>query len=408
MAKTIVLAVLWATVIWRAPSARRRDPKRTMWLALAALACAMTFDLPPVITAVDGAAHVTDVATLVKHLLAVAACTALIDWTIATSRPPRLRRPMRHRHAITIAIALVLAALFLRTPRVETTDFSASAVGNSWAIAYLLTFELYLAFAMVLGTQMFAAAWPSASSRPLRAGLKLLTAGTVTGAAFAVTRSAALISSLITGSRPDGPRLATALTDNLQALAIALMLIGLALPAAATGHRTARNTYRLLRLRALWAEVTEAVPHVRLFDRRSLREEFAAVRVHGLHLVRAYAETRDGARHLHTYLTAWHLEHIRTYLAEAGLTGEDLHAHLEACLIAAGLHAQRSGIPSGLSPVSLAPPAGPETGEIGLEHEIRHLRKVAAARRSQLVRRYERQLAAAPDPALAHPGWAAS
>jgi Family of unknown function (DUF6545) len=411
MAKTFVLAVLWVTVLWRSPAIREAGAKRTMWLALTCLAAALTFDLPAVIAATDTAFHSADLATLFKHLLGVGACVALIDWTIATTKPARLHWHVRRRHEITAVVVIALSVLFFRTPRVETSDFSASAAGNAWAIGYLLTFELFLAFAMLLGAQMFAAAWPGARSRLLRNGLISLTLGTVLGLIYATTRSAVLIVSLLMRSPSDGTRAATSITDDLQAGAVAFMLLGLALPACETGWRAVRNIHHVLYLRPLWLEVTQAIPDVLLFPPPTLREDLTGVRLLGLRLVRASVEIRDAARQLNMYLSSEQTQHVRERLAAAGLSGDDLKTFVEACLIGAGLRAKKLGLPLRESQISLEPTdAGIAFDEeLSWTDDLRWLRKVAAARRSTLVRRIEEDVVPSyGSSGSAQLGWATS
>lgn len=411
MVKTIVLAVLWVTVLWRSPAVREAGAKRTMWLALAGLATALTFDLPSVIAATDSAFHVADLATLFKHLLGIGACVALIDWTIATTKPSRLHWHIRRRREITLAVAVALSVLFFLTPRVETSDFSASAAGNAWAIGYLLTFELFLAFAMLLAAQMFAAAWPGARSRLLRIGLILLTFGTVLGLIYAAARSAVLAFSLLMNSLPDGTKTATSITDDVQAGAIALILLGLALPACETGWRAAWNIHHVLYLRPLWLEVTWAVPDVLLFAPPTLREDLTGVQLLGLRLVRASVEIRDAARHLHTYLTPEQALQVRERLAAAGLSGDELDRSVEACLIGAGLRAKKLGLPRHEDPIRLEPTDADSSfdEELSWADNLRSLRKVAAARRSALVRRIEADvIPSSGSSGPAQLGWATS
>jgi hypothetical protein len=409
MAKTLLVVVLWVTVIWRSPAAREEGKKRTLWLALACLAVALTIDLAPVISAIDSTFHVADLATLLKHLMGIASCVMLTDWIIASTQPERLPWHIRRRHEIVIGVAAALVVLFFLTPRVESTDFSASAAGNAWAISYLLVFELYLGFAMLLAAQMFSAAWPDATSRLLRAGLMLLTFGTVVGVIYAVTRSAVLIMSLAGRSLPDGTKSGTTITDGLQAVAIGLILVGLALPACESGWRAARNVLNLLWLRPLWSEVTTGAPQVLLFEPPTLREDLTGVRRLGLRLVRASVEIRDASRHLRTYLSPEQVEEVRGRLSDAGLSGGRLEIAFEACLIGAGLAAKAQGAEQDDDPADLTYEGADLDSDLYWTADIRQLRKVAAARRSSLVRRVEREvISTSGSSGLAQPGWATS
>ncbi len=383
MAKSAILVVLWATVIWRAPAIRRSARSRSLWLTLACLALALTYDLPSVIRELDRVSHVTDLATVVKHVLGVAACANLLDWVVSSVNPPREPWFVRRRRLIAATAALGLISLFFLTPRVETVDFAVSAAGNLWAIAYLVLFELYLAFAMSLACGMFVTAWNDARSGFLRTGIALLVAGTAVGVAYALARSAALIASLSTGSMPNGDGGATSLTDAVQVVAIALILLGLAVPACEAGWRRVRRSLALLDLRPLWHEVTSAIPSTKLLDHPTLREDLIGPEA-GLRLVRRVAEIRDCTVQLREYVPDEHWRLIQQRLDEAGLTGEEKDATAEACWIAAGLRIWRQQRPSPET-MALAAPSIPAGGGFNLEQDLKWLRAVAKARRTRLV-----------------------
>jgi hypothetical protein len=392
MMKAIVLAVLWATVIWRLPAVRRPGQKRSLWLALTCLAIALTVDLPWTITAIDQVVGVTDLSTLIKHLMALGACTALLDWTIASSAPERLRWHVRRRYLIAASVGIALAVLFFATPRAESTDFTESAAGNSWAISYLVVFEFYLGYAMLVATQMFHAAWQDAHSRFLRFGCWLLMTGTGLGTLYAGSRITTLLLSLVTGSMPAGNEAATSITDSIQLIAIIFILLGLAVPACETGWRTAHGIADLLLLRPLWTELTLAAPQVLFFERPTLSEDIAQVHLLGLRLVRRAMEIRDASLHLRTYVTDEQRQQIRARLDERQLAGEHMTATTEACLIGVGLRSKAQGTQPGQT-------GGGDSihGGRDITSDIRWLRKVAAARRSALVRTIERGVVPATD-----------
>ena len=179
-ASIAVLVILWAVVLARIPSIRQPGWKRAPWTAFTALAIALTADLPAVITATDRLAHITDLAILIKHLAVIAACTAVLDWVTALTRPIASGRYLGARHAVATAAAVVLIVLFAVMPRQETTQFTTTEHGLAEAV-YLLVFYAYLGAVMAFAAILFRSARQAARSvlgRPgLRPGLLMLAAG---------------------------------------------------------------------------------------------------------------------------------------------------------------------------------------------------------------------------------------
>jgi hypothetical protein len=379
VAKLAILLVLWATVIWRAPAIGRSASSRSLWLALACLALALTYDIPFVIHTLDSTTHVTDLATVVKHVLGLAACANLLDWIVASLEPEREHWLVRRRRLVATVTALGLIALFFCTPRIETADFAASAAGNTWAVSYLLVFELYLGFAMSVAFSMFVLAWKDTHSRFLRTGVALLLTGTAAGMLYAVARSVALIASLTTGSMPDGDNAATSLTDAVQVAAIALILLGLAVPPCEPGWRRAQKLRELLDLRSLWHSVNSAAPSTRLFDPPTLRQDVTSTDP-GLHVVVRGAEIRDSTSKLREYVPASHWNVIQQRLDAAGLTGPQKDAAAEACWIGTAIRIKTQDVPNP-DPAELPAPRG----GYNVDQDLKWQRAVAKARRTRLV-----------------------
>jgi hypothetical protein len=392
VAKAVILIILWATVIWRIPAIKRSARTRSLWLALACLALALTYDLPFVIRALDRVSGVTDLATVVKHVLGVAACANLLDWIVASVEPEHEPWYVRRRRPIAAATALALIVLFFLTPRVETVDFAASAAGNSWAIAYLVVFELYLGFAMALACGMFVTAWGDARPGFLRTGFALLVAGTAAGIAYALARSAALAVSLVTGSMPDGNTSTTSLTDTVQVVAIALILLGLAVPACEAGWKRAHTIRALIDLRPLWHEVTCAIPSMRRHERPTLREDLTALETRR-RLVRRMTDIRDSTVQLRGHVTDQHWRLIQQRLDEAGMTGREKDVTAEACWIGAAILLKAQQTPNPDPVMAPSTPDIPAAGGFNLDQDLNWLRAVAKARRSALVTEIEEHIA---------------
>lgn len=369
-----VVIILWAVTAWRLPSARHEPWKRALWLAFAALATALTLDLPPVIKAVDQGTGVVDLATLLKHLTGIVACAAVLDWVIALTRPETLRRRPAWRHAVAAVAMLALSVLFCFIRRRESADFASSMAGDPTATAYLIVFEAYLTIAMGMASAMFVMAARQAAAGLLRWGLWLMAAGAALGVAYAIIRSAFLLIQLAGGSVPGGNSRGIAATDLLQESAILLIVAGSSLPAVTIVLRAARDYRALQALRPLWAELTASAPQVVLGTPPSRRDDLTATRAVRVRLLRRTVEIRDAALLLRGYLSDSDTERIRAELAARGLAGEELSVAAEAAWLRASLHTKARHLPA--HPISSPDPLYDSEDFPG---EVRWLRRIAGA-----------------------------
>jgi hypothetical protein len=136
MAKLTILAILWTVTLLRARTARRLPATRPMWCAFAALALALTVELPQIGPHLDAAIHVTNLSTLIKHLSGMLAAASVLEWVIGSTQPTKpLGHALAWRHVMTGAAMAALGGLFAFVPRVESTDFIDTAPGHPVTIA---------------------------------------------------------------------------------------------------------------------------------------------------------------------------------------------------------------------------------------------------------------------------------
>lgn len=376
-----VVVLLWIVTVWRAPSARAEPWRRGLWLAFAALAAAMTLDLPPVITMVDRGGEITDLAMLLRHLCGILACAAVLDWVIALTRPRAMRRwrPAR-RHLFPVIAMFALSLLFFLVRRHEAADSAGVMAGDPAGTAYLTIFEAYLAGTAGLAAAALMVTAREAGTGLLRWGMWLMASGAALGVAYAVTSGALLLIRLAEGNLPGGAGRVFYAVDFLQHGAILLILAGSSLPAAAVAARAARDYRALQCLRPLWAELIATAPHVVLGAPPTRRDDLTTARTVRIRLLRRTVEIRDAALLLRGYVSASDGELIRSGLAGSGLAGERLRAATEAAWLRAGVHAKIRGLPA-RGPVS----ADPLRDGGDFASEVRWLGRVAAAYRSQAV-----------------------
>ncbi len=378
-ANVVIVVVLWAVTLWRLPAAWWAPWKRAAWVSLAALATAMTVDLPAVITWVDQAAGVTDLATLIKHLAGIIACTAILDWVIALNRHGPGRRSFGRWHAAAAATMMVMILLFVLVPRRESAEFTDTQTGGA-ATAYLVVFHAYLGAAMVAAARLFWRA--SRGTRPgaLRWGLWLLACGTTAGAAYAacqvvlvIIRFAGLLGRGAAGS-------ALTASASLENLAIALILIGTSVPAVGVAGRMIAEYRSLRALRPLRDSLVTAAPEIAAGPWPPGGTHVRALREPHLRLIWRTAEIRDSSLVLRRYAGDDAVDRAHVLLAARGLGGQRLEAAAEACWLELAMHAKRDG-EQAAHPSLHALPGGSD-----LAGEVAWLRLVASARRSAAVR----------------------
>jgi uncharacterized protein DUF6545 len=343
--KVDLAAVLWAVAIWRLPSARQETWRRALWLALTTLAAGYTLTIPPVIHAVDAATGVTSLAVLAKHVATIVSCAAVLEWVSAltqTGAQSGERRAQRRRWALAACAAAVMAVLFAFIDRQETDDFTRAMAGNPAATVYLLVFQLYLGLAMGQSAALFTTAARRKPTGLLRWGLYCLAAGTTSGLVYALGRVMFLLASLRPSLTAAAERLLQ-VTDHLQLVAIALILLGTCLPAASSALTTVGGNRALNTLRPLWQDLTGSAPHVVLGAPPGRRSDALAVTDLRHRLLRRTTEIRDASQLLCGYLTDQQQALARTHLAAEGFTGEQLDAAAEAVELRTGLRAKASG-----------------------------------------------------------------
>ncbi|MCX4747848.1 hypothetical protein OG455_20385 [Kitasatospora sp. NBC_01287] len=263
-AHAAVLAMLWLVTAWRLPAAVRNPRQRALWTAFAGVSVLATLGLPALAVPIDTAFGVPNVAVLIKHLIGLVACGALVSFLTATARPelaPRLRRPQL-AVLLTAQVGLVVSFALLRQSG-EVAEFYQAYPGSVPAAVYALIVAGYLGSAMGFGSWLFGTYARRAGAGWLRTGLRVLGAGTAAGVLYSVLRICQVLLQLF-----DRPMFMSAsMLDGIEWAAIALVLLGSSIPAA-DGARAAVRAWRTARrLRPLWAELTGAVPEVVLTAR---------------------------------------------------------------------------------------------------------------------------------------------
>jgi hypothetical protein len=355
--------------------------KRAPWVALTALAVALTLDLPTIVTVIDRSSGIADLATLGKHLSGIAASAAVLDWVAAlasVSSAPRLRV----HHAVAAAAMIAMTSLFALMPRPEAANFTATVSGGLPAV-YLQVFYAYLGVAMAVATVLF---WRTSRLSPrgsVRWGFWLLATGTTGGACYAAYQTCYLL--LRVTAVLSAAQVGSAIRDgtDLEYAAIAFILAGLSVPAFGVAASNAHDLLALRALRGLWRDLIHVVPRVTAGTWK--HPVAGSVRDPRIRLIRRTAEIRDAALALRCYVSPAAVDTARDQLSRRGLAGTALSAATEACWLELAIHAAHACTPA--TETAHVMPGGQT-----LPEEVRWLRQIAAARRSAHVRAVTAQL----------------
>ncbi|MCZ7414801.1 MULTISPECIES: MAB_1171c family putative transporter [unclassified Streptomyces] len=383
-----VLILLWATVLWRVPTAFRSPNQRVLSVTFSALTIAMTLRLPDVMRVIDEGTGIHNLSTLLKHVFGITSAAALLEFVFRITGTSTARG-RAFRALLAGGTLLALSVLFSLTPRdAQVAEYFESKAGaGAAATAYLMVWYAYLGGALLIATLLFVGARRHAGASWLRSGLRFLGLGTAAGVGYALVRAVYLVAALL-GATDDALDAAVAhWTDVAKHAAIVLILVGSLLPAVGVTLQ-ARRSWRLLRqLGPLWRDLTEAVPEVVLHEELGRRE--LRMRLH-----RTVVEIRDAMLALEPYGSAADRERAETVADASGLSGDEHHALANACRIEAARRAKLAGRPP-LDPVRRPDPDEDAAvrerlhglGHLGdLDAEVDLLLRLEAARHHPAVR----------------------
>ncbi|MFD8316277.1 MAB_1171c family putative transporter [Kitasatospora purpeofusca] len=336
--KIAVLAMLWTVTFWRLPSAIRVPKQRALWVGFAALAVVSTIGIPTVSHAIDHAAGITNLAILLKHLIGIIDCGAALEFVITMARPDLVARIRKPHIILAVTAAVSLSVLFVRIQMPTEVDDFYEAYAGSWsATTYAAVFIGYLGVVMTVATWLFWSASRNAGAAFLRTGLRVLAVGTAVGVLYTALRMIQMFAQLV-----DVDLIDANLINNVEWVAMALILIGNSIPAGGVAARAIRNRRHLRQISPLWSALTGQVPEIVLAPTKRQSQR--------LRLHRLVIEIRDASLALTSYAD----DHVRAQARQAaqdqGLHGDALDAMVEALTLRAA-HAARS---AGKPPVAIS------------------------------------------------------
>jgi hypothetical protein len=387
---TILLA--WAAVAYKLPALARRprDPGvRSFWLATLAIALALSARPAPVYLAISQLTGMPNAARLLDNALILVAAWCVQAFLFHLSHGQDRAGAGTRRAGWALAATLVaMAVLFALAPvdADEPAEFTARYGSAPFVLEYRLVFLAFLGYALQNVVRL---SWRYAglSQLPaLRAGLRLVAAGGVTGLAW-IAQGALLVTARRFGlEHPavDAPGLSQALI----AATIALTTLGSTLPSwgprlgvgALAGWVSRYRAHR--RLYPLWLALYRENPAIALYPPTSRLADALALRDLRFRLYRRVIEVRDGQLALRPFVDPDVVARARDLAAWAGLAGDDARAAVEAAGLASALGSRGRRVPT--MPAD-APASG--AGGADLDGEARFLATVSRhLERSALVR----------------------
>ncbi len=367
--------ILWVVVLARAGMVRGPATQRSLWFALACLACGETLHVQPVFAVAEATLGVGG-ATVVKQAFTIGAATGVLlllrGITGAVGGQRRLV-------ALTAAATLAMAApLLLAAPTDAPANLGeqAETYTSSWAwTTHWAAILTYLGWALVATTKLCLNYSRRAAPGPLRTGLQFIGAGTTAGLLLLALKVAVL-----TAGFAGAGRLFAGVGEAVEAALLACSLLLIAVGSGYEGVVAARVRLvealaarrSLCRLRPLWRLMYATVPYIVLTPgaRGVLGARFSTRD----RLYRRVMEIRDGLLALAPYAHPDVRHRARLDAGAAGKQGADADAVAEAVWLSVAVRAKTHG----QSPPRVA--TGQRVlGSGSFAEEVRWLEHLAAA-----------------------------
>ncbi|MER6316470.1 MAB_1171c family putative transporter [Streptomyces sp. NPDC001581] len=270
----IIAAILLLQAVWRGPAALRgRTRERSLWGTMTAMSLAWLMRTNSGKQFVEHLG-VHDLATLLKHLLAVIALASLFRYVTAvdaaearTGNTRRIRiATAAHRYAplTAAAISAAMTTVFLtwldRTEVPTAPQFLDRHAGEPALAVYMGLFYAFSGTVIGLCAYQWGSKGRAARGWALRTGLRLMTAGMIIGALYAAIR---IVYSMLAAVRPVSSAhaaLQETVTDILLYTCFLLWAIGVVVPATRAARNRLKTLRKTIRLHPLWRDLAMANP----------------------------------------------------------------------------------------------------------------------------------------------------
>ncbi|MEV7556431.1 MAB_1171c family putative transporter [Streptomyces sp. NPDC089795] len=378
---TAVVLLCFAAYWVRGRGGHRPTGTWAMAALLTSFALAFASYAPAVERAVESV--VPHVARLLSNTFTLTAATSVLAFLFQLN----LERERAHRQIRLRVIALAICVAGM------TAFFLAEQLSGRNPLLYACYVLIYISYLGYTAKDFLLQTWAQSkrsTRRSQRWGLRTTSVGCGFALAYAAYKLFALVSiGLGLGLVPDHARCSTPLTPvrctfsvTAPAVAVLLITVGLTLPALLwpvsqlRRRRWERNSFTALE--PLWREVTAAVPEVVLDPGRTEAEAEADSHDLDFHLHRRVIEINDCVLALRRYRRTAVRDLALAEVARRGAADTpEGDAEVEAAVIAAAVHAKRSGLP--LDGDEAPPAAGTHSRKGDLQAETAWLLLVAEA-----------------------------
>ncbi|MER6051311.1 MAB_1171c family putative transporter [Streptomyces sp. NPDC001793] len=352
----------------------RRDPALlALLIAFFCKGISFTLSTPSVSRAVDAYVGVADLGALGIHLFggvasSAAFLTAIVFW-VYPPEAARRRALVRLLIAALCAVAMVTmwAAAGSGDQR-RSAHYLLQNVHRPVVAAYLLLYVSAFGAGMIEIIRLCRRYGRVAGRQWLRRGLYSTAIGASACLVYCLNRLVSLIA-VQCGLDPLDWELLTPVANGT---GIFFLVAGLTMPSwgprIAEWRRLARNFVTYQRLHPLWAALYTAVPDIALNPQHAGRLARFLPGDISYRLYRMVIEIQDGLLTLRPYVASGAAEDARQSAEAAGLSGDRLHAMVQATTLVSALRAKHDNRPPVRGSVAVGPEAaqgGDYTQEVG-------------------------------------------
>ncbi|MYT32658.1 MULTISPECIES: MAB_1171c family putative transporter [unclassified Streptomyces] len=360
----------------------RRDPALlALLIAFFGKGISFTLSTPSVSQAVDAYAGVADLGALGIHLFggvasSAAFLTAIVFWVY----PPEAAR----RHALVRLLIAALCAVAMVSmwaaagggDQRRSAHYLLQNAHRPLVAAYLLLYVCAFGAGMIEIIRLCRRYGRVAGRQWLRRGLYSTAIGASACLVYCLNRLVSLIA-VQCGLDPLDWELLTPVANGT---GIFFLVAGLTMPSwgprVAEWRRLARNFVTYQRLHPLWAALYAAVPDIALHPQHAGRLARFLPGDISYRLYRMVIEIQDGLLTLRPYVAPGAAADARQSAEAAGLSGDRLHAMVQATTLVSALRAKHDNQP----PVRASTAVGPEAAKGGdYTEEVSRLLAIARA-----------------------------
>ncbi|MFI1971529.1 hypothetical protein BLA24_31245 [Streptomyces cinnamoneus] len=361
---------------------QRDDPAlRALLVAFSCKGVSFTLSTPLVARKVDDALGVRDLGALGIHLFggvasSAAFLTAIVYWVYP--REEARRRALARLGAAAV-VAVVMFSLWIAAKsgvQQRSAHYLLQNAHRPVVAAYLLLYVSAFGSGMIEIIRLCGRYGRVAGRQWLRRGLHTTAIGASACLVYCLNRAL----SVVTVQLGLDPLEWELLTPVANGTGIFFLVAGLTMPSwgprVSDARRLARNFVTYQRLHPLWHALSTAIPDIALNPQSDNRLTHLLPGDINYRLYRRVIEIQDGLLALRPYTDPDVVAAAERSGHEAGLSGDRLHARVQATSLAAALRAKRDRQQPGGEPVPLRPDA---TGGGGYADEVAWLLKVARA-----------------------------